>query len=685
MARGLALRFVLSLLLVSSVALWQAPPAAAATVTISGTMSTPAGSLVVGTVTVRDADFNVYYDNVYAADEGAFSFTAPEGSYEALSLEGHTKNVGGVSSSFYYNPGPLTVSGDTNLGSIEVPARPVALDVVDQNGQAPTDVSHLSISCSWTDEVGNSILYWNSGSTSVPSGPAATLWGSPGPPGDVADDSSPGCYAQAHRTSPNYKNQDFEVSTTEDNQLTLVIPDFVTISGTVTASDPRMKPTSVYARPMSESQVGGDQVTPAADGTYTLSVPPGDYAVSFRFDNDDHTVGGTLFTLDVAATEAPVTLDKHFGTRSATVHVVDSAGEPVEGLRPYQDCLREIDLPVPGTTDLNTSEGFWSSLPEEGVSYPADHEILLPAVDDNDPAWKCNFQLTSEEVYRRGPLPANPTTEMTLVLDSFGWFSGPPTGGEVGDDGVPDLTEAAGPNGGDTNYDGTPDSSQDNVTTLPGNGGTPSENEGYVSIVGPAGSTLTGVSTMPTTDAVGSPPQGATLPTGLNSFTLEGIAPGSTQKVRIYAPAYEVNAYAKYDPATQAWSLLPDDRVSVNHEFTDWVEITLTDGGIGDADGLAERPDQSTPAASRGRPDRGHDSPPTVTGSCDHASERRRVVPRPTCASTGPRPTRRGVSDGSHADTIVSTQGSNVTATSPLVCDKATPTPNCGTGAPSPG
>lgn len=37
-------------------------------------------------------------------------------------------------------------------------------------------------------------------------------------------------------------------------------------------------------------------------------------------------------------------------------------------------------------------------------------------------------------------------------------------------------------------------------------------------------------------------------------------------------------------PNTKKWSLLPDDRVQI---FDNRVEITLTDGGIGDDDGLA--------------------------------------------------------------------------------------------------
>ena len=45
-----------------------------------------------------------------------------------------------------------------------------------------------------------------------------------------------------------------------------------------------------------------------------------------------------------------------------------------------------------------------------------------------------------------------------------------------------------------------------------------------------------------------------------------------------------MTGYAKYNPDTKQWSLLPDNRVRI---FDNRVEITLTDGGIGDDDGVA--------------------------------------------------------------------------------------------------
>jgi len=65
-----------------------------------------------------------------------------------------------------------------------------------------------------------------------------------------------------------------------------------------------------------------------------------------------------------------------------------------------------------------------------------------------------------------------------------------------------------------------------------------------------------------------------------------GLTPGATRTVSLYPPSTAgVTGYAKYDEGTGTWSQLPPGRVAV---FADRVEITLTDGGIGDDDGVAD-------------------------------------------------------------------------------------------------
>ena len=69
-----------------------------------------------------------------------------------------------------------------------------------------------------------------------------------------------------------------------------------------------------------------------------------------------------------------------------------------------------------------------------------------------------------------------------------------------------------------------------------------------------------------------------------------------------------VNGYAKYD-AVNGWTLLPSDRVEVK---SDHLEIRLTDGGIGDADGQEDGTITDPGGVAKLAPS--DSTPPTVTG-----------------------------------------------------------------------
>jgi hypothetical protein len=134
-----------------------------------------------------------------------------------------------------------------------------------------------------------------------------------------------------------------------------------------------------------------------------------------------------------------------------------------------------------------------------------------------------------------------------------------------------------------------------------------------------------------------------------------------------------INGYAKYDPDTHTWTTLPADRVQV---FDNHVDITLTDGGIGDDDGAANG-EISDPGGYATVTASGDTAPPTITGNATtqpNGNGWYRNNVRIDWTATDP----SGV-DAQPVDTTVATQGGNVTATSPLVCDKV-PTPNCGRG-----
>jgi hypothetical protein len=107
-----------------------------------------------------------------------------------------------------------------------------------------------------------------------------------------------------------------------------------------------------------------------------------------------------------------------------------------------------------------------------------------------------------------------------------------------------------------------------------------------VTLVSPAGTTLTDVAALPAPSPEQAP-DGATFPVGAFQFTVAGVADGETAEVILYVPAgIEVNAYYKLNPATDLWELFAgatfEDR---NGDATADIVLTLTDGGSGDADG----------------------------------------------------------------------------------------------------
>lgn len=154
---------------------------------------------------------------------------------------------------------------------------------------------------------------------------------------------------------------------------------------------------------------------------------------------------------------------------------------------------------------------------------------------------------------------------------------------EADTDGVPAAVENAVPslNGGGTgdgNGDGLPDSEQVNVTSLQ------SASDQWVTLKSPTGTELSNVSSV-NLATVPAPPANMVLPEGLTNFVVNGIPDDSRdQTITIFTTSTAgLSGYAKYDAQT-GWSMLPANRVVIVDDHR--VEITLTDGGAGDADGV---------------------------------------------------------------------------------------------------
>ncbi len=108
-----------------------------------------------------------------------------------------------------------------------------------------------------------------------------------------------------------------------------------------------------------------------------------------------------------------------------------------------------------------------------------------------------------------------------------------------------------------------------------------------VTLLSPTGTTLPGVAAVPPTQGTGLP-NGAVLPVGGFDFTVGGVTTGGTAEVVLLIPTgTQLNAYYKYDPATETWSQFAgatfEDR---NGDGTLDVVLHLADGGAGDQDGV---------------------------------------------------------------------------------------------------
>ena len=303
--------------------------------------------------------------------------------------------------------------------------------------------------------------------------------------------------------------------------------------------------------------------------------------------------------------------------------------------------------------------------------------VLAGATVGVEQPWLCTLYAhnETETFYTSSPTITPQDGHMTWDLQTGEVHGGQPEG-SVDADGVDDSVESQAPNQGDGNNDNIPDYEQDNVTSLPTNGTDPGPDSRWVTLVAPDGTSLEDVTSMDPADAVTPPPAGTTLPAGLTSFTVSGVTPGDDATVSVFNnTGEEVNGYAKYNPGTGAWTMLPADRMEI-FDYGWRIDITLTDGGVGDSDGTADGKivDPGGPAAVS----TGDTTPPTITGSpttSPNAAGWYRSNVRVDWSATD---TGSGVAT-QPPDTTVTTQGANVTATSPLVCDKA-PTPNCDRG-----
>jgi hypothetical protein len=629
--------FVVLLAVVATLAI-AVPAAAAEAGTVSGVVSLPPGALS-GQVTLVSGGEPLATTEIGA--DGSYSVDAEPGTYSLWfegSFAGPSERAVG---SWRVTRNGVEVSAAGVDLDVDVPIEPLAVTVVDTRGAAVPAVATLDCvqEVSTTSDRTSMTIMAGSGNGEL------AVYGFPVDE-ELGDGS--GCTLAVDTDYRAQERRAVVIRAGEDNQVTVEVPVVAMVTGTVSA--PGGPATSGEVVAYDQSGQKADSAPLQAGGTYELGLRLGTY--DFRLTATSSGRRMPTWVADVVVDD-DTTLD---GPASVPVlvHLVEEDGTPAAA-----------DLFVECSQPPATSAGsFYAGASGTG-------EVVLPALPTSG-GWQCQLgqvQLDSNDYFGRLTIRAT-DNELTLVVPTGSFFEGGL--GSTGDaDGVTDLVEALGPNGGDGNGDDVPDREQANVTSLPANGGSPGG--AYVTVAGPAGSSLVDVSTM---DLAGAPPPPAdvTLPAGLTSFVLTGITPGSDQTVSIYMGAIDgVNGYAKYDPGTSTWSLLPGSRVQVvgNH-----VDITLTDGGVGDDDGVVNGAiadpggfariagGDRTPPVVRGWPTR----PPNGHGwySGDVRIHWKATDPGSGVASS-PR------------DTLVRGEGNDLTAQSGLVCDRASP-PNCARG-----
>ncbi|MBK9741164.1 MAG: PxKF domain-containing protein [Actinobacteria bacterium] len=364
------------------------------------------------------------------------------------------------------------------------------------------------------------------------------------------------------------------VGTAGGTVLTVVPPEpvLVNVSGSVAGATPWVQLIPVSGCVLWCSV---DTVTPDGSGAFSLS---GEKGSTFELAIRD-TFGGTwrvpLGAVDGDLVVDPLTLP--VARVQTRVRVVDSSGQGVGGVSLLD--VRAEGGSVPLSASLAGSYQWYLASTDPDSPFPltgADGYYVLPGGLPDDPSITVSVM-------------ASINGTMSTVTGAPGQtltFGNPPTD----TDGIDSVVEGGAPNNGDGNGDGLPDAYQANVTSLPALGSPGGAGADYVTVASSPQTTLSSVAVIDPSDREQvpvEPPAGVTLPGGLVNLVLsgDGVGVGSDQTITIYVTSTEgVVGYAKYNTETQEWSLLPSDRVAI---FPNRVEIRLTDGGIGDDDGVA--------------------------------------------------------------------------------------------------
>ncbi|MEZ5184116.1 MAG: PxKF domain-containing protein [Candidatus Nanopelagicales bacterium] len=614
-------------------------------ITVSGVVSDGAGGeLYYGVVNVLD-ESGVQAASLQVGADGRFSGEFVPGRYRF--------QVGLASSLGYFNfsMGAQDFDADSELALSPV-VRPVTVHLVSADGSAAG--GQVRLVC-YQSPAGQDLVVAQDTTVSVVGTGDVVVWGAP-------TQSEQRCELSVDPDEGPNITRRIEISADQPNDLTLTIERGITVSGVVSDGAGGELYYGVV-NVLDESGVQAASLQVGADGRFSGEFVPGRYrfqvglASSLGYFN--FSMGAQDFDADSELALSPV-------VRPVTVHLVSADGSAAGGQ------VRLVCYQSPAGQDLVVAQ-------DTTVSVVGTGDVVVWGAPTQSEQ-RCELSVDPDEgpnITRSITIDPDTGAELTVFTFGAGVVINGGTNATNDGDNVADAVEALAPNNGDGNGDGTPDYEQQNVTSLPVNGGSLGSGEHYVTVAAPAGTELTNVYTIDPADITKvevAPPPGVTLPEGLTNLVLKGVESGTDQTLSIFtASTANVTGYAKYNPATREWSLLPEDRVQI---FENRVEITLTDGGIGDDDGEANG--RISDPGGIAIVENLDTVAPTVTGataSAPNADGWYNGDVTVHWTATDPEPSS-GLG-AQPADTVITGEGDNLSSASAEVCDASN---NCATG-----
>lgn len=352
-----------------------------------------------------------------------------------------------------------------------------------------------------------------------------------------------------------------------------------TLTGTV--YDPQGNPLVGIFIGLSGAEARSTQTD--ANGAFSFTLPPGSYSLS--------VLSSTLYrpvALPVAISEdATVTQDVRLRDAS-TVTLKTSAGPFTSP--PSNDVLI-VGCAPPGIPSFEATDQCVGGAPGARITF-----LGAPNADGvaplNGPPGTYNVATVVIDLSRPGGAVVQPgvltitlsddqALTCTLYVDASSASSC--TGGTPPDtDGIDPAAENGAPNDGDGNGDGTADSTQSHVAS------TPDPTGGYVTIAAASDQfPLSNVTAVDPASLASAPPAGVTGQSALVGFQIELPTGVGTATIDVYLddPAGDIDSYWKYNGTTwiDATSLATFAPASGGRTKA---TLTLTDGGLGDQDGV---------------------------------------------------------------------------------------------------